>query len=249
MARTRDAGEDDRALAAGALDDLVGAVLVLDHQLRIRLATATAGVVLGFTPPIGASAATLLCGDRPKKPFAEALAEGRPFQAIIPRPGPASGSAAPAMVRARSVPIGGDGERGDDDRPPGWLVYLAAVTAGDDEPVEFHGMWTRDPRMKEAFRIIGKVAGEDAPVLIRGETGTGKELVAHALHAASSRRAGPFRAINCAALPGNLLESELFGHARGAFTGAVKDTPGHILLADGGTLFLDEIAEMPLELQ
>ena len=249
MARTRDAGEDDRALAAGALDDLVGAVLVLDHQLRIRLATASAGVVLGFTPPIGASAATLLCGDRPKKPFAEALAEGRPFQAIIPRPGPASGSAAPAMVRARSVPIGGDGERGDDDRPPGWLVYLAAVTAGDDEPVEFHGMWTRDPRMKEAFRIIGKVAGEDAPVLIRGETGTGKELVAHALHAASSRRAGPFRAINCAALPGNLLESELFGHARGAFTGAVKDTPGHILLADGGTLFLDEIAEMPLELQ
>jgi DNA-binding NtrC family response regulator len=103
--------------------------------------------------------------------------------------------------------------------------------------------------MKEMFRIIEKVAAEDVTVLIRGETGSGKELVAASLHALSPRHAGPFRAINCAALPPNLLESELFGHVRGAFTGAVRDAPGHVQLAHGGTLFLDEVAEVPLDLQ
>jgi len=230
------AAEVERGLFAGALDELVGPALVLDAQLRIRVATPSACEVLGLRPPVGASAATVLCGDRPKRPFAEALAEGIPFQAVIPRPGTDGG-----QIRVRSVPFG--------DGPAGWVVYVTPVSAGDDAPVEFQGMWTRDPRMKEMFRIIEKVAAEDMTVLVRGETGTGKELVAHAVHALSPRRGGPFRAINCAAVPGNLLESELFGHARGAFTGAVKDTPGHIQLAHGGTLFLDEVAELPLELQ
>jgi transcriptional regulator with PAS, ATPase and Fis domain len=119
----------------------------------------------------------------------------------------------------------------------------------DDEPLELHGMWTRTPSMKEVFRVIERVAPEDATVLVRGETGTGKELVAAALHALSRRKAGPFRAINCAALPATLLESELFGHVRGAFTGAVKDAHGHFQLAHKGTLLLDEVAELPLELQ
>jgi transcriptional regulator with PAS, ATPase and Fis domain len=224
-------------LYAAALEELVGAALVLDTQLRIRVATPAAAVVLGFAAPIGASASTVLCGDRPKRPFAEALAAGVAFHAVIPRPGAAAGE----QVRVRSVPVG--------DGPAGWIVYLSSITTGDHEPVEFHGMWTRDPRMKDTFRIIERVAAEDMTVLVRGDTGTGKELVAHALHALSPRKAGPFRAINCAALPPNLLESELFGHVRGAFTGAVKDTPGHIELAHGGTLFLDEVAELPLELQ
>jgi transcriptional regulator with PAS, ATPase and Fis domain len=120
---------------------------------------------------------------------------------------------------------------------------------GNGDIVHFHGMWTMHQGMKDVFRVLERVAGDQVTVLVRGDTGTGKELVAHALHALSPRNAGPFRALNCAALPPNLLESELFGHTRGAFTGAVRDVPGHFQLAHGGTIFLDEVAEIPLELQ
>ncbi|CAI8905207.1 sigma-54 interaction domain-containing protein [Methylocaldum szegediense] len=118
-----------------------------------------------------------------------------------------------------------------------------------NEAEVFHGLITRDPALKQAFQIIRNVAQTDATVLIRGESGTGKELVAQALHEESHRRDHPFLAINCAALSAHLLESELFGHVRGAFTGAVKDHQGLFKRADGGTLFLDEVAELPLELQ
>jgi len=105
------------------------------------------------------------------------------------------------------------------------------------------------PQLQEAFKIIDKVADTPATVLITGESGTGKELIASALHGASSRRDKPFIKINCAAIPHNLLESELFGYERGAFTGAVTSKPGRFELADGGTLFLDEIGEIPVEMQ
>ncbi|MEZ4361292.1 MAG: sigma 54-interacting transcriptional regulator [Kofleriaceae bacterium] len=237
-----DANGQDLKLISAALDDLIGAALLLDSHLRVRLATPAALGVLGSAVPLGTSAATLLCGDRAKRPFAEALAEGQAFQAVIPHPDSAERG---GQVRVRSVPVSPDAEA----TPIGWVVYLSTVSSGESEPVLFHGMWTRDSRMRETFRIIEKVASDDVTILVRGETGTGKELVAQAIHALSPRRAGPFRAINCAALPPNLLESELFGHAKGAFTGAIKDTPGHVQLAHGGTLFLDEVGELPLELQ
>lgn len=105
------------------------------------------------------------------------------------------------------------------------------------------------PAMQKVFREVRKVAGVDAPVLITGESGTGKELAALAIHERSSRAAGPFVAVNCGALPTNLIQSELFGHEKGAFTGAQNRKIGRIEVAAKGTLFLDEIGDLPLDLQ
>jgi two-component system response regulator HydG len=107
----------------------------------------------------------------------------------------------------------------------------------------------RSAAMHTLFRRVARFASADAPVVILGESGTGKEVVARALHGNSSRRGQPFLAVNVAALPGELLESELFGHVRGAFTGASTAKKGLFEAADGGMLFLDEVAEMPLALQ
>jgi DNA-binding NtrC family response regulator len=104
-------------------------------------------------------------------------------------------------------------------------------------------------QMREVYRLIGKVGPTDAPVLIQGETGTGKELTALAIQRASRRADQPFVTVNCAALPEQLVESELFGHEKGAFTGAVKARPGLFEIADQGTLFIDEIGELPSSLQ
>jgi two-component system NtrC family response regulator len=113
----------------------------------------------------------------------------------------------------------------------------------------FEGLIATDEAMRKVCRMVEKVAPTDVSVLILGESGTGKELVARAVHATSNRKAGRFIAINCAAIPEQLLESELFGYEKGAFTGAAKQTIGKIETADGGTLFLDEIGDMPLALQ
>src|SRR5205807_8152751 len=105
------------------------------------------------------------------------------------------------------------------------------------------------PPMQQVFRKVEKISPTDISVLITGETGTGKELIAREIHNRSPRAGKPFVTINCGAIPANLLESELFGHVKGAFTGAVANKQGKFQAADTGTLFLDEIGEMPIELQ
>jgi len=122
----------------------------------------------------------------------------------------------------------------------------AALKAGLPRGPELIG---QSPAMERLRQTIAQVGPSEATVLILGESGTGKELVAEMLHAASHRASGPLIKVNCAALPGDLLESELFGYVKGAFTGAIKDKPGRFQLAEGGTLFLDEVGELPLALQ
>ncbi len=128
-------------------------------------------------------------------------------------------------------------------------ISFRQVSVADRQEVGFGNLVGTSPAMREVFRKIKLYAASDASVIITGETGAGKELVAQALHEASPRRHENFAAMNCAAISEQLLESELFGHERGAFTGAVRDHRGYFERADGGTLFLDELGEMPLHTQ
>lgn len=118
-----------------------------------------------------------------------------------------------------------------------------------EESQQYRNMIGKSPKMQEIFRLIKDLAEAEATVLINGESGTGKELVASALHHASPRAKGPFLRVNCAALSENILESELFGHVKGAFTGAVKDRVGRFEAANGGTILLDEIGDVSPRLQ
>ena len=126
---------------------------------------------------------------------------------------------------------------------------VAALRQGLQKRFAFHNLLGRGARMAEVFDKVKRVASSACPVLITGETGTGKELVAQALHLADATRTGPLVAVNCAALPEPLLESELFGHEKGAFTGADRQKKGRFEQAGGGTLLLDEIGELPMGMQ
>ena len=129
------------------------------------------------------------------------------------------------------------------------LQEVQALRSTLDRKHGFEEIIGASPVLMEALDVAARIAATDVTVLISGETGTGKELVAHAIHSRSSRRSRPFVTVNCGAIPRELLESELFGYVKGAFTGAVSHKKGKIEAADGGTVFLDEIGEMPLELQ
>ncbi|WP_242343438.1 sigma-54 interaction domain-containing protein [Anaeromyxobacter terrae] len=134
-------------------------------------------------------------------------------------------------------------------------VYLVILRPADDEtpdvcaPVAGFGVMCRSQAMTRVFRLIETLQHSESTVLVTGESGTGKEVMARIIHAHSPRRNGPFVAVNAAALPAELLESELFGHVRGAFTGAIRDRTGRFESAEGGTLFLDEIGDLPLAVQ
>jgi len=129
------------------------------------------------------------------------------------------------------------------------ITSLVGLKFWTEESTGFAGIVGRDPKMVQIYRQIQKVAEHDYPVLITGETGTGKELVAAAIHSESRRHRGPFVPVNCGALPEGVVESELFGHVKGAFSGAVRDKKGRFELAHGGTIFLDEVAELAKTLQ
>jgi len=233
-----------------SLLDLLGALneglIVVDPALNVVAMNPAAEILLGRPgPELAGTPVCRLFGEHacPRDVLEETLRSGVPivdYQTTIDLPGGRRGH-----VLLRSAPL-----RAGDGRDLGLALLLGDVTEVTDLRKLVTGrdrygrLVGRDPRMRELYALIGDVAGSEATVLIRGESGTGKELVARALHDNSPRAHGPFVAVNCSALTEHLLESELFGHVRGAYTGAVADRRGRFAEATGGTIFLDEIGDI-----
>ncbi|MCM2254124.1 MAG: sigma-54 dependent transcriptional regulator [Vicinamibacteria bacterium] len=211
----------DRLVAPGAADSLAGELV--ENVLGAELFGAG-----------GALRATLLAGERREGWRATLRVEhGRP-----------------RLVSVTAAPFPRDPSGICDPRVHYIVVLRPAEEEGTDAAVTlFDGLVARSESMLRLFRLVQTLEQSEVTVLVTGESGTGKERLAQALHNHSPRHAGPFVAVNCGALPGDLLESELFGHVRGAFTGAVRDRVGRFELAAGGTLFLDEVGDLPLPLQ
>jgi len=185
----------------------------------------------------------------PRGPLRQALLDGQMREGW--RATLRFGSGPPRLVSITAAPMIQGRSEICDPR----VMYLVLLRPAEEEqtcpeaPVFYSGVVACSPSMQRIFRLVETLQHSEATVLITGESGTGKEVVARAIHERSTRAGGPFIAVNCGALPPDLLESELFGHVRGAFTGAVRDRVGRFELASQGTLFLDEIGDLPPLLQ
>jgi transcriptional regulator with PAS, ATPase and Fis domain len=247
------AGDGWAALEA-AFKALGRVLLALDADLRVLRATHTLDewVCPGACTKIPGRAVSDLLGEElfgPAGAVRAALGVGDREEGRRAFVRCEHGAARLASLSAAPV---ADGDRAS--FPPGTRHLVVLRPAEEDELVlsgalAAQNIVARSPAMLRIVRLVESLHRSDATVLVTGESGTGKEVVARALHAQSQRRHGPFVAVNCAALPGDLLESELFGHVRGAFTGAVRDRVGRFEAARGGVLFLDEIGDLPLPLQ
>ncbi len=234
------------------LDSLSEGVCVVDRKWKIMAFNLAAQKLTGVSAE---KALTLSFGEmfncevcECRSLLAEVMESGKPISAINTRI--SDSKMQPVPVSLNATPF--LNEHGE-------IVGLVASFL-DNRPIEllrkelrrtctFGDIVTKDPKMLQIIDILPDISDSDSSVLITGESGTGKELVARAIHSASPRAEGPFIAVNCAALPDTLLESELFGYVKGAFTDAKKDKPGRFALAEGGTLFLDEIGDISPAMQ
>ena len=249
-----DSGSAPWIAVSAAFGALGRAFLCLDGAFRVLHSSFVLDELLGpdaAREAEGRPAEELLGADLfgPAAPLRQALEAGERregWRALLR----GRGETPPRLVSVTAAPIHPP-EGACDPR----VAYVVVLRPAEEEQasagaaVSFAGLIARSASMAGIFRLIENLEHSDATVLLTGESGTGKEMVARALHEHSLRHRGPFVAVNCAALPGELLESELFGHVRGAFTGAVRDRAGRFEVAAGGTLFLDEVGDIPLPLQ
>ncbi len=238
-----------------AVFESLGRVLIsLDDEFRVLRVSHTLDALAG----VGASTAVIgepiesLIGARlfgPEDSLREALRDGRREEGR--RGVLRCGEDAARLVSVTAAPVAENVMSVCDPR----ARYLVVLRPAEDDDsmlqsaIATHGLVARSRPMMRIVHLVESLHRSDATVLITGESGTGKEVIARALHSQSTHAGGPFVPVNCAALPAELLESELFGHVRGAFTGAVKDRIGRLEMAAGGTLFLDEAAEIPPGIQ
>ena len=246
----------ERAFSAvtAAFGSLGRICMALDGDFRIRYASDLLSSLLGeeaFSQVRGLSIESLLGSELfgLDGPLRQALLAGEKregWRAIL---NVANGPA--RLMSVSAAPLLHD-KLGVCDPTAAYLVVLRPADESTVEasgPIAGFGLIARSPAMTRVFRMIDVLQHSESTVLITGESGTGKEVMARIIHAHSPRKSGPFVAVNAAALPGELLESELFGHVRGAFTGAVRDRAGRFEAAGDGTLFLDEVGDVPLHLQ
>ena len=237
--------------AFGSLDRVC---LALDDDFRVRHASARLDALLGegaVARTIGAPVEELLGAELFGRdgPIRQALLAGQKregWRALL-----RSGAGTTHLLSVTAAPLEHD-PHGVCARDARYLVVLRPAEEEPSElaaPVAAFGLVCRSRAMSRVMRLVESLQYSEASVLINGESGTGKEVLARVIHAHSPRRSGPFVAVNVAALPGELLESELFGHVRGAFTGATRDRAGRFEVASRGTLFLDEVGDLPLHLQ
>ncbi|WP_058615709.1 sigma-54-dependent transcriptional regulator [Tepidimonas taiwanensis] len=248
------------ALKAGAFDYLTKPVAParLRQAVAAALAAGAPGPDLAAHSPLGAGSVSSPIQPSPSSPHAASTAA----HTARSQPSPPPSTTTPPLLHPAATDPGADSAIA---LPPetsaagaalrrtpstsGATVWSAPPTAGAPAPPALARLIGDSPAMQAVRATILRVARTMAPVLVTGESGTGKELIARALHACSHRAGGPFVAVNCGAIPADLLESELFGHRRGAFTGAHSDKLGLFQAAAGGTLFLDEVSDLPLPMQ
>jgi transcriptional regulator with GAF, ATPase, and Fis domain len=248
--------DQERAFSAvnAAFGSLGRVCMALDADFRIRYASELLASLLGVEAIVqvrGTSIDSLLGAELfgLDGPLRKALQSGEKREGWRAMLQVANGPA--RLMSVSAAPLLHD-RLGVCDPAARYLVVLRPEDESTIEargPIAGFGLIARSPAMTRVFRMIDVLQHSESTVLVTGESGTGKEVISRIIHGHSPRRSGPFLAVNAAALPGELLESELFGHVRGAFTGAVRDRAGRFDAAEDGTLFLDEVGDVPLHLQ